>query len=218
MFNSKKKDASNRPLLNHELRRPNNNKARLVLTASALAFFGTTCVYLSNHLPAVVLTNVNNQNLPWHESTAKVVSAGISLNSFEYGLNKCQDTIDLSQAKTNTTRTRHRNPRRAPEATDILIQNGHIWLGDRYLEGGDVYLKDGLIAAIGKGLKVDNKHVRVINAGGRVVTPGVIDMHSHMAVGSLGGLTATDDVNEMTSPTTPYVSVSDTFLDLFICY
>jgi hypothetical protein len=206
IFNSKKKEC--RPLLNNDASRRSNNKARLVLTASALAFFGTTCVYLSNHLPAIVLTgNVSNQGLSWHESSSKVVSPGISLGSFEQGLHKCQYSVERSQAETNTTRQRHRNPRTAPEATDILIQNGHIWLGDSYLEGGDVYLKNGLIAAVGKGLKVD-KNVRVLNAGGRVVTPGIIDMHSHMTVQALNGLAASDDTNEMTSPTTPYVRSS----------
>lgn len=206
MFHSKKKEY--RPLVNNNetsRRSLSNNKTRLVLTASALAFFGTTCVYLSNHLPAIVVTsNVNSQGLSWHESSAKVISPGISLTSFEQGLEKCQFSVERSQAEANTTRTRHRNPRTAPEATDILIQNGHIWLGDKYLQGGDIYLKNGLIAAVGKGLKV-NKDARVLNAGGRVVTPGIIDMHSHMTVLALNGLDASDDTNEMTSPTTPYV-------------
>ncbi|KAK4514180.1 uncharacterized protein ATC70_001767 [Mucor velutinosus] len=185
-------------------------RTRLLLTVSALAFFGSSCVYLSHHLPAIALTSspAEAQGLWDSTSQAKVISPGISLNSFEQGLAQCQAVVDRDQAYTNNTRTRHRNPRVAPEATDILIRNGHVWLGNSYLEEGQVYLKDGLIAAVGKDLKVP-KDTRILDAEGRVVTPGIIDMHSHMTVDSLGGLTASDDTNEMTSPTTPYVRVID---------
>jgi hypothetical protein len=198
------KSSATRPLLNPDY--SNHRKTRLVLTASALAFFGTTCVYLSNHLPAIVLTsNVQTQGF-WSDTAPQVVSPGISLSSFQYGLDQCQQTQIRKEAVTNTTRTRHRNPRAAPDATDILIRNGHVWLGESYLEQGEIYLKNGLIAAIGHDLEVP-KETRILDAGGRVVTPGIIDMHSHMMVGALNGLDATDDVNEMTSPTTPYVCV-----------
>lgn len=200
------------PLLNPDFPSSYNRKqqrTRLLLTVSALAFFGSSCVYLSHHLPAIALTSqVETQGLWDSASNTKVVSPGISLNSFEQGLAQCQAVVDRDQAYTNLTRTRHRNPRAAPEASDILIRNGHIWLGNSYLEAGQIYLKDGLIAAVGKDLKVP-KDTRILDAGGRVVTPGVIDMHSHMTVDSLGGLTASDDTNEMTSPTTPYVRVID---------
>ncbi|CAO3651530.1 unnamed protein product [Mucor fragilis] len=202
-----------RPLLHPDFPSSHNRKqqrTRLLLTVSALAFFGSSCVYLSHHLPSVALTSkqVETQGLWDSTSQAKVVSPGISLNSFEQGLAQCQAVVERDQAHTNSTRTRHRNPRVAPEASDVLIRNGHIWLGNNYLEAGQIYLKDGLIAAVGRDLKVP-KGTRILDAGGRVVTPGIVDMHSHMTVDSLGGLTASDDTNEMTSPTTPYVRVID---------
>lgn len=218
MFNNNnssngKSTLSTRPLLNPDFPTSYSRKqqrTRLILTVSALAFFGSSCVYLSNHLPAIGLTSSNVQTEGFWDNpvNSKVVSPGISLTSFEQGLSKCQYVVDRDQAYTNTTRTRHRNPRAAPEAPNILIRNGHIWLGNSYLEQGEIYLKNGLIAAVGNDLNVP-KGTRILDAGGRVVTPGVIDMHSHMTVDSLGGLTASDDTNEMTSPTTPYVRVID---------
>jgi len=62
----------------------------------------------------------------------------------------------------------------------------------------DICLKDGKIAAIGTDLPVDD--AEVIDAAGKVITPGLVDAHSHV-----GGLTTEtdEDLNEMTNPLTP---------------
>jgi imidazolonepropionase-like amidohydrolase len=61
----------------------------------------------------------------------------------------------------------------------VLIQGGRVITvtGDT-IEGGDVLIRNGKIAAIGKGLKAD-EGMTVINAVGKIVTPGIIDAHSH---------------------------------------
>ena len=61
----------------------------------------------------------------------------------------------------------------------VLIQGGRVITvtGDT-IEGGDVLIRSGKIAAIGKGLKPD-AGMTVINAVGKIVTPGIIDAHSH---------------------------------------
>lgn len=41
---------------------------------------------------------------------------------------------------------------------------------------GDIYVKDGIITEIGKNL---NKNCSVINAGGKVLMPAFVDLHSH---------------------------------------
>src|SRR3546814_7815500 len=45
----------------------------------------------------------------------------------------------------------------------------------------------------------------VIDGRGKFVTPGVIDVHSHLGVYPSPGVDAHSDGNEMTSPTTPEV-------------
>ena len=49
-------------------------------------------------------------------------------------------------------------------------------------KGQDVLIKGNLIKQIGKGLKAD-RQTTVIDGGGRTLMPGLIDMHSHLAIG-----------------------------------
>ena len=63
-------------------------------------------------------------------------------------------------------------------AHDIVIRNGLIvdgLLNQAYL--GDVAIDGDTISALGK---VDAKGHREIDASGAVVTPGFIDLHTHM--------------------------------------
>ncbi len=57
---------------------------------------------------------------------------------------------------------------------------------------------------IGKDLKADN--VKVIDLKGNVMTPGLIDMHSHAGVYAWPDSFGNDDGNEATHPTLPMVS------------
>ncbi len=86
----------------------------------------------------------------------------------------------------------------------ILIQNATILTGSgERLEGSDVLLKDGKISAIGK--KLSAAGAKIINASGRWVTPGLIDVHSHLGVYPSPGLKAHSDGNEMVDAATPNV-------------
>jgi imidazolonepropionase-like amidohydrolase len=63
--------------------------------------------------------------------------------------------------------------------TDVLIAHATVLDGAGHrLENADVLLRDGKVAAVGQGLSAP-QGARVIEARGRWVTPGVIDMHSH---------------------------------------
>ncbi|MCE5197567.1 MAG: D-aminoacylase [Armatimonadota bacterium] len=60
---------------------------------------------------------------------------------------------------------------------DLLIRNATVLDGSGGpAYGADVAVDNGRIAAIGR---VDGDAVRVIDAGGRVIAPGFIDIHSH---------------------------------------
>ncbi|MBA4165495.1 MAG: amidohydrolase [Erythrobacter sp.] len=71
------------------------------------------------------------------------------------------------------------------------------------IEGGTVLLRDGKVEAIGTGLATEG--YRVIDAAGKFVTPGVIDVHSHLGDYPSPGVEAHSDGNEATDPTTPEV-------------
>jgi N-acyl-D-aspartate/D-glutamate deacylase len=60
---------------------------------------------------------------------------------------------------------------------DLVIRGGMIADGsDRPVFKGDVAIKDGVIAAVGK---VDGTGKEELNAAGRLLTPGFVDIHTH---------------------------------------
>jgi len=71
------------------------------------------------------------------------------------------------------------------------------------LDDADILLKDGKIAAVGSGLDADG--ATVIDAGGKWITPGVIDVHSHLGVYPSPSTPSHSDGNEATSPVTAEV-------------
>ena len=71
------------------------------------------------------------------------------------------------------------------------------------LEDASLFISDGKIVFVGKGNAPDG--VTTIDAKGRWVTPGLIDVHSHLGVYPSPGVKAHADGNEMTNPTTPNV-------------
>lgn len=94
----------------------------------------------------------------------------------------------------------------------VLIHNAAIWIGDgRQIANGYVLLKDGKISQVGAGTLAVEPNTRVIDAGGRVVTPGLIDTHSHMGVYPMPHARAHEDGNEMSAPVTAEVRAIDSF-------
>ena len=65
----------------------------------------------------------------------------------------------------------------------VLIKNVSIFDGKsaKLKRGQDILVEANLIKKIGKGLKADNK-ATVIDGGGRVLSPGFIDAHTHIAL------------------------------------
>src|SRR5437588_384202 len=86
---------------------------------------------------------------------------------------------------------------------DVLINNAVVMtVTHGNIQNGSIYIKDGKIAAVGKDLAAP-PGATVIDAGGKYLTPGIIDSHSHIALD--------DDVNEATSPVTPQMMMMDAF-------
>ena len=73
------------------------------------------------------------------------------------------------------------------------------------IENGVVLFRDGKLQAVGGAdMAIPEGYAR-IDGTGKFVTPGVIDIHSHLGVYPSPGVDALADGNEMTSPTTPDV-------------
>lgn len=73
------------------------------------------------------------------------------------------------------------------------------------IEGGVVVVTDGRIAAVGGANTPVPAGHKVVDARGRYVTPGVIDIHSHLGVYPSPGVTGMSDGNEATNPNTAQV-------------
>ena len=87
----------------------------------------------------------------------------------------------------------------------VLITGATVLTGDgRRLDDADVLLRDGKVAAVGTGLTADAGAIR-IDGNGKWVTPGLIDVHSHLGVYPSPGASAHSDGNEATAPVTAQV-------------
>jgi len=90
-------------------------------------------------------------------------------------------------------------------AAPVLISGATVLTGTgQRLDGADVLLQDGKVVAVGTGLQAPAGATRV-DGTGKWVTPGLIDVHSHLGVYPSPGVSAHSDGNEMTAPTTPNV-------------
>jgi imidazolonepropionase-like amidohydrolase len=87
--------------------------------------------------------------------------------------------------------------------TDLVIKNATVMTASHgTIQHGSVWLHNGKIAGVGATVNAP-AGATVVDATGKYVTPGIIDPHSHSALG--------DDVNEATSPVTPSMMMIDAF-------
>ncbi len=92
-----------------------------------------------------------------------------------------------------------------PQSPPTLIRGGTVLTGTgERLDDADVLIVDGHIRAVGKNLEAP-AGARVIDAHTRWVTPGLIDIHSHLGVYPSPGMKGNSDGNESTSPVTANV-------------
>jgi imidazolonepropionase-like amidohydrolase len=93
----------------------------------------------------------------------------------------------------------------AAASTATLIRGATVLTGTgTRLDGADVLIANGRIEAVGPNLSAP-AGARVIDANGKWVTPGLIDVHSHLGVYPSPGVNAHGDGNEATDPVTPNV-------------
>ncbi len=90
-------------------------------------------------------------------------------------------------------------------AAPVIIRHATILTGTgERLDNADLVIADGRIQSIGTQLEAP-ANAQVIDASGRWVTPGLIDVHSHLGVYPSPSVNAHQDGNEMTAPVTANV-------------
>ena len=92
-----------------------------------------------------------------------------------------------------------------PESPAFVLIGANILTGDgAELTNTDLLIENGKIVDIGTALEIKPDTIKV-DAKGKWVTPGLIDVHSHMGVYPAPSTSNHSDGNEMTSPVTAEV-------------
>lgn len=81
-------------------------------------------------------------------------------------------------------------------------------MAGQVIEDGQILIEDGKIKDIGKDLGL-GKDIETIDGQGRMVTPGLVDPHSHIGIGEEGIGWEGMDYNERTDPLTPQMRAID---------
>ena len=86
----------------------------------------------------------------------------------------------------------------------VLFKNANFYdgLGGEFLNY-DLLVSDGKISEFRQGIVAEG--VKIIDASDKWMSPGIIDIHSHMGVYSAPGVSTSSDGNEATSPVTAEV-------------
>ena len=106
------------------------------------------------------------------------------------------DSFSAERAQYPSTYKRH------PYAA-VLIKNATIMTAaGQEILNGSILFKDGRIVAVGASVTAPADAV-VVDGTGKYVTPGIIDVHSHIGVYAEPGTWAESDGNEATRAPTP---------------
>ncbi len=93
----------------------------------------------------------------------------------------------------------------APSTRPTVIRNATILTAaGPAIERGSLLLQNGKVTAVGQAVNAP-ADAQVIDASGKWVTPGIIDIHSHLGVYAAPGIESLQDGNEATSPNTAEV-------------
>lgn len=91
----------------------------------------------------------------------------------------------------------------------ILIKNAYIkTMAGKDIENGYILIKDGKIEEVGSG-DISKDNYEVIDAMGKLVTPGLIDAHCHIGLDNQSMRWEGMDYNEINDPVTPQLRAID---------
>ncbi|KAF8662710.1 hypothetical protein AX16_001152 [Volvariella volvacea WC 439] len=114
------------------------------------------------------------------------------------------------------TRIKKGSERYVPGTPPTLLRNARIWTGGKNgteVIQGDILLDRGVIVRAGHVPRwvlagIQGK-IEVIDVNGKWITPGLVDLHSHIGVGSSPELRGADDTNSIKAPILPWLRSVD---------
>ncbi|KAJ7722728.1 hypothetical protein DFH07DRAFT_1006316, partial [Mycena maculata] len=131
----------------------------------------------------------------------------------ETTLARCR-SLNVKPAPPPSFNQRTQSDRFQPGTRSVWIKNATIWTG--LVDGlevlkGDVFIHKGLVVATGvvEQTLLDLQEYDTVDAEGAWVTPGIVDMHSHLAVDSSPALQGATDGNSFKGLVLPWLRSLD---------
>ncbi|KAI9569587.1 composite domain of metallo-dependent hydrolase [Boletus coccyginus] len=96
-----------------------------------------------------------------------------------------------------------------------LLRNASVWTGDplqHEIHGADILLDKGIIKFLGHAseeILAEHGNFLTVDVGGSWITPGIVDMHSHLGMDSLPQLSGSSDTNSLKGPILPWLRSLD---------
>lgn len=91
------------------------------------------------------------------------------------------------------------------DSESFVIEHATVLTGTgKQLNDASVLVEDGKIKLVGKNIFV-KPNIKRYDGNGKWITPGIIDVHSHLGVYASPGIESTQDGNEATAPVTAHV-------------
>ncbi|KAI9496547.1 hypothetical protein BDB00DRAFT_758430 [Zychaea mexicana] len=150
--------------------------------------------------------------LPNRNHIKAPIKAGIPESALQEGLAKCEAYQRTKPI--NRPNIARKNPRAPANAQPVLLKNAVVWDGEGHiLKDVDILLQDGVIAKVERDISATTlaENIKVIDVAGHVVSPGIVDMHSHLGLYNWPNVDGAMDINEATSALTPFVRSLDAF-------
>lgn len=151
--------------------------------------------YVSAHkLPAIAITviivftallvglvsyapDLRNKDRYRYDSIQNPINIGISPALFEEGLSKCQ-RINKGIIDNIYNSNRTYNPRAPKDAQPVLLRNAIVWDGEgEIINNVDILMTNGVISEIKPKIQAPES-AKIIDVGGNIVSPGLVDMHT----------------------------------------
>ena len=143
-----------------------------------------------------------NKLTRWNPFMSKIASS-LTLVALTLSLTGCFQTAP-QDAKVTINKNPYPSTYQPLGQKNTLIKHATVLTGTgTRLNDTDLLLVDGKISQIGKNLAADN--AMIIEAKGKWVTPGIIDVHSHLGVYPSPSFKSNADGNEATDPNTARV-------------